>query len=111
MDTFYMQQWRKLAKMKTKVNPRAQFWEDLTGFITTAIANQAKVLLMLDANADINDLEFSSFLVECGLQDLHDDCDIDPPLETYYRGKRKIDFCLGHIWGCKCSDTSRGHIL
>ena len=22
MDTFYMQQWRKLAKMKTKVNPR-----------------------------------------------------------------------------------------
>ena len=37
----------------------------------------------------------SSFLVECGLQDLHDNCDIVPPPETYYRGKRKIDFCLG----------------
>jgi hypothetical protein len=44
MDTFYMQQWRKLAKMKTKVNPRAQFWEDLTSFITAATADQAKVL-------------------------------------------------------------------
>jgi hypothetical protein len=95
MDTFYMQQRRKLAKMKTKVNPRAQFWEDLTSFITTATADQAEVLLMLDANADMSDLEFSSFLVECGLQDLHDDCDIVPPPETYYRGKRKIDFCLG----------------
>ena len=50
MDTFYMQQWRKLAKMKTKINPRAQFWEDLTHFITTATADQAEVLLMLDAN-------------------------------------------------------------
>jgi hypothetical protein len=89
MDTFYMQQWRKLAKMKPKVNPRAQFWEDLTGFITTAAADQIKLLLMLDANADINDLEFSSFLVECGLQDLHDNCDIVPPPETYYMGKRK----------------------
>jgi hypothetical protein len=50
---------------------------------------------MLDANADINDLEFSSFLEECGLQDLHDNCDIVPPPEIYYRGKRKIDYCLG----------------
>jgi hypothetical protein len=81
--------------MKTKVNPRAQFWEDLTSFITTATADQAKVHLMLDANADMTDLEFSSFLVECGLQDLHDNCDIVPPPETYYREKRKIDFYLG----------------
>ena len=89
MVTFYIQQWRTLAKMKTKVNPRAQFWEDLTHFITTATADQAKVLLMLDANADMSDLEFSSFLVECGLQDLHDDCDIVPPPETYDRGKKE----------------------
>jgi hypothetical protein len=95
MDTFYMQQWRTLAKMETKVNPRVQFWEDLTSFITTATADQVKVLLMLDANADINDLEFSSFLEECGLHYLHDNCDIVPPPETYYRGKGKIDFCLG----------------
>ena len=88
MDTFYMQQWRKLAKIKTMVNPRAQFWEDLTSFITTATADQAVVLSMLDTNADMTDLEFSSFLVECSLQDLHDNCDIGPPPETYYRGKK-----------------------
>jgi hypothetical protein len=95
MNTFYMQQWRKLAKMNTNVNPRAQFWEDLTSFITTATADQAEVLLMLDANADMSDLELFSFLVKCGLHNLHDGCDIVPPPETYYRGKRKIYFCLG----------------
>ena len=95
MDTFYMQQWRKLAKMKKKVNPRVQFCEDLTRVITTETADQAEVLLILDANADMTDLEFSSFLVECGLHNLHDSCDIVLPPETYYRGKRKIDFCLG----------------
>ena len=87
LDTFYIYQWRKLAKMKTKVNPRVQLWEDLTSFITTATADQAWVLLMLDANADITDLEFSSSLVECGPQDLHDDCDIVPPPKKYYKGK------------------------
>ena len=81
--------------MKTKANPRAQFWEDLTSFIKTATADQAEVLLMMNANADTTDLEFSLFLVQCGLHDLHDECDIVPPPETYYRDKRKIDFCLG----------------
>ena len=79
-----------MPRQKTKINPRAQFWEDLTSFITTATADQAEVLLMLDANADMSDLEFSSFLVECGLQDLHDNCDIVPPPETYYMGKGRL---------------------
>ena len=30
METVYMQNWQKLAKIRAKVNPRAQFWEDLT---------------------------------------------------------------------------------
>ena len=75
--------------MITEINPRAQFLEDLTSFIKTATADQVEVLLMLDANADMSDLEFSSFLVECGLQDLHDNCDIVPPPETYYREKKE----------------------
>jgi hypothetical protein len=83
--------------MKTEVNPRAQFWEDLTSFFTTATADQAQVRLMLDANADMSDLEFSSFLVECGLQDLHDNCDIVPPLETYYRGKGRLISAWAHL--------------
>ena len=95
MDTVYMQQWRKLAKVKTIVSHRAQFWEDLTTFITAATADQTEVLVMLDANADMTAVGFSTFMLECGLQDLHHNCDIVPPPETYYRGKRKIDFCLG----------------
>ena len=50
---------------------------------------------MLDANADINDTGFSTFLLVCGLHDLHNDISIDLSPETYYRGTRKIDFCLG----------------
>jgi hypothetical protein len=38
MDTVYMQHWRKLAIANATVNPRAQFWADLTTFIQTATA-------------------------------------------------------------------------
>ena len=95
METVYMRQWRKLAKTRTKVNPRAQFWEDLTSVIQLARASQEEVLLMLDVNADIKDTGFSTFLLDCGLHDLHNDISIYLPPETYYRGTRKIDFCLG----------------
>jgi hypothetical protein len=33
MGTVYMQQWQKLTPSQTRVNPRAQFWEDLTTLI------------------------------------------------------------------------------
>ena len=79
METVYMQQWRKLAKTRTKVNPRTQFWEDLTSAIQLAIAFQEEVLLMLDTNADINDTGFSTFLLDCGLHDLHSDISMDLP--------------------------------
>ena len=91
-----MQHWQKLAKANTTVNPRAQFWADLTMFIQTATAANTEVLVMMDANADTTDSEFADFLIACGLHDLHTDGgDVDPPPETYYRGKKKIDFCLG----------------
>lgn len=96
MDTVYMQHWQKLAKANAAVNPRAQFWADLTMFIQTATAAHTEVLVMMDANADITDSGFADFLIACGLHDLHtEDGEVDPPPETYYRGKRKIDFCLG----------------
>ena len=84
-----MQRWRKLAKVKTIVNPKAQFLEDLTTFITAATADQTEVLVMLDANADMTDLGFSTFMLECGLQDLHDNCDMVPHLRhiTGVRGR------------------------
>ena len=52
-------------------------------------------LLMLDAFADINDTGFSTFLMNCGLHDLHNDISTDLPPETHYRGTRIIDFCIG----------------
>jgi hypothetical protein len=85
-----------LAKTNTTVNPRAQFWADLTMFIQTATAANTEVLVMMDANADTTDSGFATFLIACGLHDLHTDGGhVDPPPETYYRGKKKIDFCLG----------------
>ena len=42
METVYMQQWQKLTKTRTKVNPRAQFWEDLTSVIQLARASKKK---------------------------------------------------------------------
>ena len=61
-----MQQWRKLAKTRTKLNPSSQFWEGFTSGIQRARASIEEVLLMLDANADINDTGFSTFLLDCG---------------------------------------------
>ena len=83
------------GKIRAKVNPRAQFWEDLTLFICQATASQEKVLLMIDATADIYDPQFVTFLLDCGLHDLHANSTLDLPPEMYYRGTTKIDFCLG----------------
>jgi hypothetical protein len=96
MDTVYMQDWQKLAKANATISPRAQLWADLTMFIQTATAAHTEVLVMMDANADTTDSGFATLLIACGLHDLHTDGgDVDPPPETYYRGKKKIDFCLG----------------
>ena len=62
MDTVYMQHWRKLAKANATVNPRAQFWADLTMFIQTATAAHTEVLVVLDTNADTTDSGFATFL-------------------------------------------------
>ena len=61
----------------------------------TATAAHTEVLVMMDANADTTDSGFATFPIACDLQDLHTDGDVDPPPETYYRGEKKIDYCLG----------------
>ena len=52
---------------------------------------------MIDANADISDPQYVTFLLDCGLHDLHANIALDLPPETYYRGTKKIDFCLGTV--------------
>ena len=96
MDTVYMQHWQKMAKGNASMNPRVQLWADLTMFIQTATTAHTEVLVMMDANADTTDSGFADFLIACSLHDVHtEDGEVDPPPETYYRGKKKIDFCLG----------------
>ena len=51
--------------------------------------------MTIDANADIYDPQFVSFLLDCRLHDLHANSTLDLPPETYYRGTKKINFCLG----------------
>ena len=84
-----MQHWQKFTKANATVNSRAQFWADLTMFIQTATATNTEVLVMMDANADTTDSGFADFLIACGLHDLHTDGEVDPPPDTYYRGKKK----------------------
>jgi hypothetical protein len=50
---------------------------------------------MIDANADSSDPQFVTFLLDCELHDLHVNSALDLPPETYCRGTKKIDFCLG----------------
>ena len=112
MDTVYMQHWRKLAKANATVNPRAQFCADLTMFIQTATAANTEVLVMMDANADITDSGFATFLIAFGLHDLHtDDGEVDPPPETYYRGEKENRFLLGYQWSSSCSHTCRDYFI
>jgi hypothetical protein len=61
-DAVYMQHWHKLAKTNATVNPRAQFWADLTMCIRTATATHTEVLVIMDANADTTDSGFAPFL-------------------------------------------------
>ena len=84
-----MQHWGKLAKANATVNPRAQFWADLTMFIQTATVAHTEVQVMMDVNADTTDSGFADYLIACGLHDLHTDGGVDPPPETYYRGERE----------------------
>ena len=44
---------------------------------------------MIDANADIHDPQFASFLLDCGLHDLYANSSLDLPPETYFRGTKK----------------------
>ena len=60
METVYMQQWRFLRAQNkaTPVNPRAQFWIDLSAQLTHCQDAADKIILMLDANSDFEDAQF-----------------------------------------------------
>ena len=61
MDTEFMQQWRFLKTQQVDpVNPRAQFWQDLSAKMQQFQEEGDEIILMLDANSDFYDVQFQT---------------------------------------------------
>eukprot|EP00978_Attheya_sp_CCMP212_P008857 scaffold20822_cov52-Attheya_sp.AAC.3 len=95
-STAHKQQVRLLRKRKIEnPKPKKQWGEDLVPIIKEWVAQESKVLLMVDANAPLSEVHFSKFMTDTGLFDvlgaLHG---MDSPC-TYNRGSKTIDYILG----------------
>ncbi len=55
------------------------------------------MLVLMDANADHGDAQFSTFLDKTNLLDLHNDPSGTLAPETYHQGSHRIDYILGSI--------------
>ena len=99
MDTAFLQQWRFLKIQQVDpVNPRAQFWQDLSAKMQQFQEEGDEIILMLDANSDFDDVQFLQMVTKHKLLDLHSNLNsLTPPPESYRREKKKIDFILGSL--------------
>jgi hypothetical protein len=97
-ETSVMQQWRRLrAQGIENPNPRQQLLDDLLTFAKTHEGAGNEVIIMMDANARIDDPDIDKFMDELNMYDLMADYlpDTQPP--TYQRGQHKIDHIIGTI--------------
>ena len=97
-ETSVMQQWRRLrAQGIENPNPRQQMLDDLLTFAKTHEGAGNEVIIMMDANARIDDPDIDKFMDELNMYDLMADYlpDTQPP--TYQRGQHKIDHIIGTI--------------
>jgi len=97
MDTAFMQQWSFLNTQQVDpVNPRVQFWQDLSAKMQQFQEEGDKIILMVDANSDFDDVQFLQMDTKHKLLDLHSNLtSLTPPPESYGRRKKKINFILG----------------
>ena len=96
-NTAYSQQWKELtAESSKKVNPRDKTLVDLKKYVTKEIDAKREVILMMDANecAAKRSEEMSALVQGCGLVDSHLLADHYSEVDTYARGKGKIDYIL-----------------
>ena len=86
----------RTAESSKKVNPRDKTLVDLKKYVTKEIDPKRKVILMMDANecAAKRSEEMSALVQGCGLVDSHLLADLYSEVETYARGKGKIDYIL-----------------
>jgi hypothetical protein len=95
-DTAFMQQTRLLTLSgNTNPKPRKQGFLDLTKQIQSMQKDDAEVLLLTDANADILDPDFHSMIKETGLVDLMEHKLGTNLPETYIRGTKRVDHAYG----------------
>ena len=96
-NTAYSQQWREWkTKTDKKVDPRERTLHDLKKCVKGEIEKKREVVVLMDANEAINSRtdEMNELIYECGLVDTHLIKDPYEEVETYARGKEKIDFVL-----------------
>ena len=96
-NTAYSQQWREWkTKTDKKVDPRERTLQDLKKYVKEEIEKKREVVVLIDANESIDSRteEMNQFIHECGLVDTHLIKDPYDEVETYARGKEKIDFVL-----------------
>jgi hypothetical protein len=97
-ETSVMQQWRRLrAQGIENPNPRQQMLDDLSVFIKPHEAASNEVIIMMDANARINEPAIETFMDDLNLYDLMTDYLPDTHPTTYQRGQNKIDHIIGTI--------------
>jgi hypothetical protein len=91
----YVQQWKELKfRGVNKPDPRKKTLEDLKKFIKKEIEKQKEIILMIDANESVENRteEMNRLIYECELIDPHLMSQPFAEIETYARGKTKIDF-------------------
>lgn len=95
-ETVFMQQKRLLTLQGIEnPKPRKQWAEDITKQLIEWIAEGAKVVLCMDANADLQEPHLRKILTDTGMVDLVANKLGSELPETYVNGKRTVD----HIFG------------
>ena len=98
LTTAAMQQWRVMTEAGyNHANPREQVLLDLESTITELQEEDYAVLLMIDANGDLEtDKSLKRFVDDVLLFDMHPATEGDgPPPPSLRRGSKKIDYVFG----------------
>lgn len=95
-NTAYMKEWEALRERGNKhPDPREAVLRDASDVLHEWGNRGYHPLIMMDANADIDESRLESFIKQHGLIDLVADTNNGKPPRTYVRGVRKIDFAFG----------------
>jgi len=95
-NTTAMQQRRILLQQQNDTDPRDQCLIDLDAYVTNLQTAGHKVVIMMDANENMDDEEgaLQAFVESCDLGCVHEKLEHLNPPKTYIRGNKKIDYIL-----------------